>query len=190
MYCKEQELIDLTLLSFFFFLVLGVKPTLIHAKYTLYPVMVLIWRNIYCWVLFLAPTCQLSNCLYFHFQGIWWPFLASLSTTHGYGAQTYVGNVPIHTGLNILKITIWIAPSEPDSSALSGLLSSVTLRKHLPAFPTTLLTWNTLKSIATKEPWSSGRAVSDLTRWAHYYCYYYNMILFFLVQFCIFNKNE
>lgn len=36
MYRKEQELIDLTLLSFFFFLVLGVKPALLHAKYTLY----------------------------------------------------------------------------------------------------------------------------------------------------------
>lgn len=43
MYHKEQELIDLTLLSyFFFFLVLGVKPALLHAKYTLYPVMALI----------------------------------------------------------------------------------------------------------------------------------------------------
>lgn len=145
--------------------------------------MALIWRSIYGWVLFLTSTWQLSNCLYLHFQGIWWSFLASLSTMHGHGAQTYVGNVPIHTGLSIFKIVIWIPPSEPDSPALSGLLSSVTLRKHLPAFPTTLLTWNTLKSIATKEPWSSGRAVSDLTHWAHYYRYYYDMILVFWCSF-------
>lgn len=108
MYRKEQELLGLTLLSFFFFLVLGIKPALIHAKYTLYPVMTLIWRNIYCWILFLAPTWQLSNCQYLQIPGNPMAF-SSLSKHHTWTWCTDICRQCTYTHrIKNFKITIWI----------------------------------------------------------------------------------